>query len=267
MIKFKTIRLKVSKFFTENQQMKIIIFLSQFYWWLRKYFLAVEIDYPVEFLDNWKSIKKDSSLDKERNFTLYQLIKMHNKIFKEDTTNMIEFGVSRGSSLITTARFSKQNTNLFGVDSFGYFAEEIKKMSTSKFDTSYLGSSVAFNSKTRFADFAVEILQDRIQNLNEFKNKNLFIIKCHFPDVISKTDKDLLFKREYSFAYLDFDLHLSTLDALKFVFPRMKKKGIILIDDYNFINQEGCKVAVKEYGLDISRCIQTQSGQLIYFHL
>ena len=66
--------------------MKIIIFLSSFYWWLRKYFLAVEIDYPTEFLNNWKFVKKDSSLDMERNFTLYQLIKMHNKIFENETT-------------------------------------------------------------------------------------------------------------------------------------------------------------------------------------
>ena len=44
----------------------------------------------------------------------------------------------------------------------------------------------------------------------------------------------------------------------------MKKGGIILIDDYNMINQEGCKIAIKEY-LDIEKCIQTQSGQLIFF--
>ena len=50
------------------------------------------------------------------------------------------------------------------------------------------------------------------------------------------------------------------------VFPKLKKGGIILIDDYNMINQEGCKVAIKEYGLDIEKCIQTQSGQLIYFN-
>ena len=43
----------------------------------------------------------------------------------------------------------------------------------------------------------------------------------------------------------------------------MKKNGIILIDDYNFINQEGCKGAVKS-GLVIENCFQTQSGQLIY---
>ena len=266
MIKFKTIRSKVSKVFTENQQMKIIIFLSSCYWWLRKYFLAVEIDYPTEFLDNWKFVKKDSSLDMERNFTLYQLIKIHNKIFENEPTNMIEFGVSRGASLITTARFSKQNTNLFGLDSFGYYANEIKEMSTSKVDSNYQGSEIAFNTKTRFVNFSPKILADKIRYLNEFKNKSLFLIKCHFPNVISEEDKKTIYEREYSFAYLDFDLYLSTLDALKFVFPKMKRGGIILIDDYNFINQEGCKVAIKEYGLDIERCIQTQSGQLIYFN-
>lgn len=179
---------------------------------------------------------------------------------------MIEFGVSRGASLITTARFSKQNTNLFGVDSFGYYAKEIKEMSTSKYDSNYQGSEVAFNTNTRFINFSPKILEDKIRNLNEFKNKDLFLIKCHFPDIMSEDDKRVINEREYSFAYLDFDLHLSTLEALKFVFPKMKRGGIMLIDDYNMINQEGCKVAIKEYGLDIESCIQTQSGQLIYFN-
>ena len=85
----------------------------------KKIFLGVEIDYPTEFLENYELIKKNSSLDKERNFTLYQLIKMHNKIFQSEETNIIEFGVDRGSSLITLSKFCKKNTNLFGIDSFG----------------------------------------------------------------------------------------------------------------------------------------------------
>jgi|TARA_B100001971_G_C18256802_1_gene582858 hypothetical protein len=48
--------------------------------------------------------------------------------------------------------------------------------------------------------------------------------------------------------YIDFDLHISTLEALKFLIPKVKKSGILLIDDYNFINQEGCKITVKELG-------------------
>ena len=49
---------------------------------MRKYFLGVEITYPDEFLDNWKSIKNQSSQDKERNFMVYQVVKLFNKKFE-----------------------------------------------------------------------------------------------------------------------------------------------------------------------------------------
>ena len=55
-------------------------------------------------------------------------------------------------------------------------------------------------------------------------------------------------------------------NALEFILPRLLKGAIVIIDDYNFINQEGCKLAVTEFGLDIKSCFQTQSGQLVYFH-
>ena len=266
MIKFKDIRSKVSKIFTESQQMRIIILLSSIFWWFRKYFLGVEIEYPEKFLKNWIRTKNDSSLDKERNFTLYQLINIHNEKFKNEETNIIEFGVSRGSSLKLISKFSKEKTNIFGIDSFGFYADEIKKRSTSRHDKNYHGPGVAFNTKTRFLNFSVEKLQNEINSDSNFYNKKLYLIKCHFPDVINDDDKKIVYDREYAFAYLDFDLHISTLRALEFILPRMKKNGIILIDDYNFINQEGCKVAVKEFGLNIDKCFQTQSVQLIYFN-
>ena len=191
---------------------------------------------------------------------------MHNKIFKSEKTNVIEFGVDRGSQLITLAKFCKKNTNIFGIDSFGQYAKEIKKYSTSKLDSHFFSSALPFGP-LRFKDFSLKKLYREISDLNNFSNnKNLFLIKCYFPNIINEKDKNLLFNKKYSFVYLDFDLRKSTLDALKFVFPRLKKNGIILIDDYNFINIEGCKLAVKEFGLDLDLCIQTQSGQLIYFN-
>ena len=59
---FKKIRSLGGRLFSENQQMLIIIWLSGIFWKMRKYFLGVEINYPDEFLDNWKSIKNQSSL-------------------------------------------------------------------------------------------------------------------------------------------------------------------------------------------------------------
>ena len=36
-------------------------------------------------------------------------------------------------------------------------------------------------------------------------------------------------------------------------------------DDYNFINQEGVKKAITDSGINLNKCIQTQSGQLIRY--
>ena len=87
---FKHIKSFVGKLFNENQQMLVVMHLSHFYWFLRKYFLAVEIIYPEEFLTNWSTIKHYSSQDRERNFTVYQMIKVHNEIFKDFIINFLE---------------------------------------------------------------------------------------------------------------------------------------------------------------------------------
>ena len=124
---FKKIRSLVGKAFSEKNQMIIIIFLSDFFWTLRKYFLSVVIDYPKEYEKNWKNIKKISSQDKERNFTVYQMIKLHNEFFEGKQTNVIEFGVDRGATISTISRFIKPNTNIYALDSFGNYASLIKE--------------------------------------------------------------------------------------------------------------------------------------------
>ena len=125
---FKYIRSFIGKLFPENIQMVIIVFLSDLFRKLRKYFLSVVIDYPKEFLINWQSIKKNSSQDKERNFTIYQVIKLHNEIFKDKETGVIEFGVDRGGTITTISKFIKPKTKIYALDSFGIYADNIKKM-------------------------------------------------------------------------------------------------------------------------------------------
>ena len=54
-------------------------------------------------------------------------------------------------------------------------------------------------------------------------------------------------------------MYKPTLDVIQFVIPRLEKNAIILLDNYNLINQEGIKWAVKDSGVNISKCMQTQS--------
>jgi hypothetical protein len=261
---FKHIRSFVGKFFNENQQMLIVMYLSHFFWSLRKYFLAVEVKYPNEFLENWSIIKNYSSQDRERNFTVYQMVKVHNEIFKDKKSNVIEFGVDRGGTLTTISKFIKENSNVYALDSFGFFADEIKNNVTN-FDPHYLGSYKPFTKKTRFKDFNFLNLQKELNDILIKKQSNLNIIKCYFPNNIEEETFKNLSSLKYSFVHIDFDLYKPTLEVIKFIIPRLEKNAIILLDDYNMINQEGVKWAVRDSGINISKCIQTQSGQLICY--
>ena len=185
---FKKLRSLVGKLFDENKQMLIVMLLSAFYWFLRKYFLSVEIKYPKKFINNWTYIKNFSSQDKERNFTVYQLINLHNEIFKNKKTNVIEFGVDRGATLTTICKFIKENTNIFALDSFGFYADQIKENVT-KLDSHYLGSYKPFTKKTRFKEFDYLILQKELNEIIKEKNCDLDIIKCYFPDNIEECYK------------------------------------------------------------------------------
>ena len=261
---FKQIRSLIGKLFNENQQMIIVMYLSHFYWFLRKYFLAVEITYPKEFLINWSIIKNYSSQDRERNFTVYQMIKVHNEIFKGKKTNIIEFGVDRGGTLTTISKFVKDKSEIYALDSFGFFANDIKSNITN-YDPHYLGRYKPFTKETRFKSFDYLTLEKQLNGILEKKESNLNLIKCYFPEKIDNEVSKKISSIKYSFVHVDFDLYKPTLDVIKFIIPRLEKNAIILLDDYNLINQEGVKWAVKDSGINISKCIQTQSGQLICY--
>ena len=261
---FKKLRSLIGRLFSENQQMIIVMYLSDFFWFLRKYFLSVEIDYPAEFLENWNEIKKKSSQDKERNFTVYQMIKLHNEIFKNKKTSVIEFGVDRGGTLNTICKFVKNDTEVFALDSFGFYADDIKDNVT-KYDSHYLGSYKPFTKKTRFKEFNYLSLGEKLNEDLVKKNSTLDIIKCHFPNQINEKYLEKINSKKYSFVHVDFDLYKPTIDVIKFITPRLENNAIILFDDYNLINQEGVKWAVKDSGINLNKCIQTQSGQLICY--
>ena len=261
---FKKLRSLIGRLFSENYQMLVVMRLSGFFWFLRKYFLAVEIEYPKDFLNNWKTIKNFSSQDKERNFTVYQLVKIYNEVFKNKETNVIEFGVDRGGTLTTICKFVKSNTSIFAIDSFGFFSEDIKKNVTD-FDLHYKGNYKPFTKSIRFKNFDHIQLQKNLNQKIEYKKSKLKIIKGHFPDKIDERFFKEISEKKFSFVHLDFDLYVPTLAAIKFISQRLEKNAIFLIDDYNMINQEGVKWAIRESSLNLNNCIQTQTGQLICY--
>lgn len=62
-----------------------------------------------------------------------------------------------------------------------------------------------------------------------------------FPDTTKNLDH-----LKFCFAHLDFDTYQSTRDALAWVWPRMVRNGLIVLDDYNWQRCPGVKRAVEE---------------------
>lgn len=79
------------------------------------------------------------------------------------------------------------------------------------------------------------------ENVRSYLSKydNVFIHKGTFPGT-SEPVKDC----KFSFVHLDVDLYQSTLDCLKFFYPRLVKGGVILTHDYH---TNGVKTAFNEY--------------------
>ena len=80
-----------------------------------------------------------------------------------------------------------------------------------------------------------------VESIKELLNKyeNVHIIKGKFPE----SGKEIVDKR-FCFVHLDVDLYKSTIDSLRFFFPKMVQGGIILIHDYH---SDGIQKAFREF--------------------
>ena len=69
-------------------------------------------------------------------------------------------------------------------------------------------------------------------------------------------------KREFCFVHIDVDLYQPTSDSLSFFYPRMVCGGVILFDDYGFIDCPGATAAVDELMRDKpEKIIHVPTGQ------
>ncbi|MHA1193308.1 MAG: TylF/MycF/NovP-related O-methyltransferase [Promethearchaeota archaeon] len=95
---------------------------------------------------------------------------------------------------------------------------------------------------TRFKNTQLERVKKNIGNLN-----NVIIRKGIFPETTEGLDSET-----FAFVYLDADLYKSTLEGLKFFYPRISKGGYLFIHDYHNPEESNAGVmrAVDEFMVD-----------------
>lgn len=95
------------------------------------------------------------------------------------------------------------------------------------------------NSKTgHFAITSEELVMSQMQYPNM-----VHICKGYFPESTVSVNSDNM----YIFVNLDFDLYNPTLEGLRYFYPKMAKKGIILIHDFYHLNYKAVPNAIRAY--------------------
>lgn len=139
-----------------------------------------------------------------------------------------ELGVYRGDFAKCINRFFPDR-KLYLFDTFEGFDERDAKIERSE----------NFSSATQ--DFSQT---SEISVLNKMEHpKNCIIKKGWFPETREGFDE----KEKFCFVSLDCDLYQPMLSGLRFFYPRLSYGGTIMIHDFNNLEYQGVRQAVKEF--------------------
>ncbi len=184
--------------------------------------------------------------DIENNFYLKSNVSRLNKalcqyeLFKQTSNipgDIIECGVFKGISLIRLLTFrdlliKKVKKKVIGFDAFGKFPKQ-KIKEDQKFARSHDKSSgygISHNQLNKI------LISKKFKNFQLIKGD----IKKTLPKFLERNKK-----LKISFLHLDMDVYEPTKFALEYLFSKVSKNGIILIDDYK--NVKGATKATDSF--------------------
>lgn len=151
---------------------------------------------------------------------------------------VVECGVFRGSTLITSALYLKQNRiekRVYGLDSFEGFGDEVKV------DMQLGGKGSAVKKVGGFGETSYREVSDAIA-LFELGSM-VRLVPGFFRDSLA----GLSSLESVSFLHLDCDLYDSYRECLSFFYPRLSAGAVVLMDEYTDPKWPGAKKAVDEF--------------------
>ncbi len=115
------------------------------------------------------------------------------------------------------------------------------------------------NQELKSSGATIVSLDAFLQNISKLgNNQNIIIHKGWFENTVKDNDIDKI-----SILRLDGDLYNSTLVCLQFLFPKVIKGGIVIIDDWEL---PGCQSACKDYFKSINLIPRYKSiSNICYF--
>jgi O-methyltransferase len=189
--------------------------------------------------------ENDNALRRHRHFTLRQLVRSA-QLAKGD---VVEIGCWRGLSAYQIAEeiaAREEDTKFHIFDSF----EGLSQLAAEDQEGRSLSPNAVEGLRKQFAA-TVERVESNLSEFSSFITTYPGWIPDRFGDVADVG---------FSFVHIDVDLYEPILDSLRFFYPRLCDGGIIVLDDYGFLQFPGAKAAADEF-------LQTLSPAPIFCHL
>lgn len=197
--------------------------------WHNPHFTKVTGGY---FLDDNREQRQLCNLEPWDNTRRDMLILLLRTILKSNIPgDMVEVGVYQGlTAKLIHHYIPERSLHLF--DTFEGFTD--KSVISERTNVDYQIQA------SLFSDTALDTAKRCIAP----QNNNVFFYKGYFPESIP----DHLSALRFAFVHLDADLYEPTIEGLKFFYPRLSEKGMIVIHDYNA--WPGARKAVDEFFLN-----------------
>jgi O-methyltransferase len=211
--------------FNKKNEAGAIVDISEWQGVYPDYFMASygHIDCDAEF----KKISQKLHIEKRILLTVREMWNIYNWVKKTAHLegDIAEVGVFKGGSA-KLIRETDKNKDLYLFDTFEGIPE-----------------SKDPNDNIPVGNFTEGLEQVR-KYLAEYEKLNFY--KGIFPESAGGLDKNM----KYSFVHLDVDIYSSTLDSLKYFYPKLAMGGVILTHDYRCIHAPGVKKAFDEFFQD-----------------
>jgi len=155
--------------------------------------------------------------------------------------DIVECGVFKGASFIRLLTFrdlleNKNKRKIFGFDSFGKFPHPQKNKTNLRLDKSF--------ADRHDKNIGLGIPEKKlILYLKKKKANNFKLIKGNVINTIPSFFKNK--RNKIALLHLDLDIFEPTYFVLNYLFDRISKGGIILLDDYKHI--KGATIAVDKF--------------------
>jgi O-methyltransferase len=182
-------------------------------------------DSDLAFQELYQTIKDHTLVDIFRSYELWTLAAQYATKVEGD---FLEVGVWRGG---TSAILAKQLV-LNAVKKKLYLADTFTGVvKAGDNDSTYSGGE--------HADTSVELVEDLLQRVAP---QNYEILQGIFPEDTAHKIAD----KKFAICHIDVDVYQSAKDVLDWVWPRLSVGGVVVYDDYGFINCDGIIKLVNE---------------------